>query len=281
MKSKNLISLTIGFCFIIMSISGIMLYLGQKQWHPIETLHILFGVIFLGFAIFHILNNWSSITGYSKSRKDNKWQKEFMVAASIFGVFLIGGSLEVPPFMQMAHGFKQLLGGKRERKEMVSFDSVKTNQDSKGTEINIILQKGKDVEIPVMAVWVEDSAHNFVENLFVPAQTIEPEERGEPIGKMLAEGEVKFNALDSKLLPTFDQKAKIKTATFDKFTPVDNFILNSKTTLNGNGFVVLEVKNNDKVEVYQSAISVAKKGAYALTSENASILNRAIAEINR
>jgi SnoaL-like domain/Domain of unknown function (DUF4405) len=115
MKSKNLISLMIAFCFLIMSISGILLYLGQKQWHPVETLHILFGMIFLGFAIFHILNNWTSIKAYSRSKNEGKWHKEILVVVLVFVVFLIGGSLEVQPFKFLAFGAKNYLRPKKEQ----------------------------------------------------------------------------------------------------------------------------------------------------------------------
>lgn len=67
-----MVSLLIGLCFVVMSISGLLLYFGQKQWHPVETLHILFGVIFLAFAIFHIKNNWKSIQAYSKTKVERK-----------------------------------------------------------------------------------------------------------------------------------------------------------------------------------------------------------------
>lgn len=125
MKSKHLISLTISFCFIIMSFSGLMLYFGQKQWHAIETLHIIFGVVFFGFAIFHILNNWGSIKGYSKERTTKKWTKEIGITALVFSVFLIGGSLEVQPFKAMAHGGKQLFGGKKKRQDPNEKDNPK------------------------------------------------------------------------------------------------------------------------------------------------------------
>jgi hypothetical protein len=284
MKSKNLISLTIAFCFIVMSISGLLLYFGQKQWHPVETLHILFGVIFLGFAIFHVLNNWSSIKGYAKNRKENKWQKELMVAASIFGIFLIGGSLEVPPFMQMAHGFKKLFGAKREQKEMLAFALTKTNQEqTEGKPISIILEKNKAVEAPTIAIWVEDSTHNFVENLFVPTETIVlgEEKSTEPIGKRIAEGEVKKTPFKPEALPTFQQKATNKTPNFVGFTPTENFILSSKTNLKGSGFIMLEIRNGNTLETYQTAISTQKNNVSALVSEKNTLFNRAIVEMSR
>lgn len=57
MKNKNIISLTIGFAFLSIAVTGILLYIKQKS-HAAEITHTVFGLIFIGFAIFHIMNNW-------------------------------------------------------------------------------------------------------------------------------------------------------------------------------------------------------------------------------
>lgn len=278
MKTKNLISLTIAFCFVIMSISGLFLYFGQKEWHAIETLHILFGVIFLGFAFFHILNNWSSITGYSKSKREGTWQKELKVAAGIFAIFLIGGSLEVEPFMALAHGGKRLFGGKRERPQQISFDKVKTNQESTGKDLTLLIENADKLKQPEFAVWVEDSAHTYVETLFLPAQTVIAEEgANEPIGKMIAEGEVEFAPFKPETLPSFNKVAKSKESNFPKFSPLSNVALETKTKLTGNGFIKLEIKDGDKVEVYEGQINPAKGTISALTSTEPKLIHKIIA----
>ena len=94
MNKKNLISLTIAITFLALSITGILLFIKQKA-HFIEITHTVVGLLFVGFAIFHIVNNWSSITGYTKERKTGKYQKEFILAGSIFGLILIGGLTEM------------------------------------------------------------------------------------------------------------------------------------------------------------------------------------------
>ena len=56
------------------------------------------------------------------------------------------------------------------RQEQLTFNEVVTNKEAKGTSLSIMVQKAKETELPIVAIWVEDSAHNFVENLFVPAK---------------------------------------------------------------------------------------------------------------
>ena len=54
MKKKNLISLSVAFAFLALSITGILLYVKQKA-HAVEMTHTIFGLIFVSFAIFHII----------------------------------------------------------------------------------------------------------------------------------------------------------------------------------------------------------------------------------
>ncbi len=278
MKTKNLISLTIAFCFIIMSISGLLMYFGQKEWHGIETLHILFGVTFLGFAFFHILNNWSSISGYSKSRKEGSWQKEFWVAAGIFVFFLIGGSLEIEPFMSMAHGGKRLFRPKREKVEQLAFEKIKTNQETVGRSLSLLIENTEHLNQPEMAIWVEDSAHHFVETLFLPSQSVIAEEgANEPIGKMIAEGEVEFVPFKTETLPAFDKISKNKTGNYPKFSPLSNMALSTKTKLAGAGFLKLEIKDGEKVEVYEGKINPKLDLISNLSLTKGSLIQKVIA----
>ena len=94
MKRKNIISLSVAFAFLSLSITGILLYIKQKA-HAVEITHTVFGLIFVGFAIFHIVNNWSSITGYSKERTSGIFKKEFIIAFLVFGVVLAGTASEI------------------------------------------------------------------------------------------------------------------------------------------------------------------------------------------
>lgn len=79
MKRKNFISLSLAFIFLTLSTSGVLMYLKQKA-HPVEMAHTIFGLLFVGFAIFHIVNNWGSLKLYSKDKVTRSWKKELMVA---------------------------------------------------------------------------------------------------------------------------------------------------------------------------------------------------------
>jgi Domain of unknown function (DUF4405) len=268
MKRKNIISLTIGFAFLSIAITGILLYVKQKA-HAVEITHTIFGLIFIGFAIFHIVNNWSSITGYSKERKTGKFQKEFIVAASIFGVVLIGGVTEI---LEPVAEAGRIFAKKRQRPEALSYEEVKTNQTVKGTDLRILVEKNKETELPVIAIWVEDSTHKFVENLYLPAREAQMPKSEEEA----REGHFEFTDFKPESLPTWAAKTASKLPLSEKDTPHENFVVNTKTSAKGTFYVLLEVKSKDKNEVYETKIN---NGVAKLNSKGNTLIKSGLVEV--
>jgi hypothetical protein len=278
MKKKNFVSLSVALAFLSLGVSGLLLYIGQKP-KPVETIHVIFGLTFLGFAIFHIMNNWGSITGYLRDARTGRIKTEFTVALVGCVVFLLGAGFMLPPFEPISEAGKALFRGDRgERARRIQFEIVSTNQEGTGSPLTIILQKNSEVDLPIVAAWVEDSTHQFVENLFVPAQVATPEE--EDIREAIAEGEIEFNDLDPKLLPAWSTKAKTKNSNFNKATPFESFIINAKTTATGGYTVFVEVSNNGKAELYEALIQPTMGSVFKLKSANGTFLDRAIVELN-
>jgi hypothetical protein len=281
MKKKNLISLSVAFAFLSLSITGLLMYIGKKN-HGVETIHVIFGLTFISFAIFHIINNWSSIVSYTKG-SGRKIQKEFIIVFVLFIVFVIGAGFDVPPFEPIAEAGKALFRsgpGKERGAGRVSFEGVRTRQESSGKNIQLIIQKNSDVLLPVMAVWVEDSTHQFVENLFVPAKVTTVPEDESDIREAIEEGEIEMKDMSAGALPVWQSKTKSSASNFDKATPLENFILSTKTTASGKYTVLLEIRNGDKTELYQAMIDQSKGKIFSLKSESHSFLVRGIVELD-
>ncbi len=279
MKKKNLISLSVAFAFLSLATSGLLLYIGKKP-KPVETIHVIFGLTFLGFVIFHIINNWSSLVSYSKEATGSKIKKEFFIVLGGCTIVLLGAGFMLPPFEPIAEAGKALFrGGERREKPLrITFEGVTTNMDVQGTGISIILQKSNKVALPVITVWVEDSTHQFVENLFVPAK-VASVEGDEDIREAIAEGEIEMKDLTPALLPAWNAKAKSFAPNFDKATPMESFVLNTKTSATGKYTIYLEIKGDEKTEVYEAAIDTARGDAFKLKSKGGSLLERALVEI--
>ena len=272
MKRKNIISLSVAFAFLSLSITGILLYIKQKA-HAVEITHTIFGLIFVGFAVFHILNNWSSITGYSKERTSGKFKKEFIIAFLVFGVVLAGTASE---FLEPVAEAGKFLAPKRpKRPESLSFEEVKTNQESKGTALRILVEKNKETELPIVAIWVEDADHKFVENLYVPAKQAKMPESEEEA----REGHFEMSDFNPASLPTWQAKAGVKTSLTEKETPHENFVVNSNTTVKGDFYVMLEVRSKDKNELYEAKIEEVNKGISKLQSKDNSLIKSGLVEI--
>lgn len=111
---KKTISLTLGFSFLVMSITGIILYIVPKgkvaYWANWELLgltktqygniHITSMILFLVVAIWHIYYNWKPLISYIKNRAKQItfFKKELLIALTLNILFVGGTLLEIQPF---------------------------------------------------------------------------------------------------------------------------------------------------------------------------------------
>lgn len=272
MKSKNLVSLSVALVFFALSVTGVLIYLGFKN-HAVDHIHAWFGILFVAAAAFHIVNNWPSITAYSKDRRTGGVRRELMVPAVVTLLFAGGIGFDIPPFSALANLGKPVLRGTRPKKdagaEKIQFEQTTTNQTGTGTPLTLMVQRSPAATEPVMAIWVEDSAGQFVENLFVPAQMT-----AKPVGDK--EAKPVTTAFTPASLPAWRAKATDQKANYDKATPADPFILKTKTTAGGTYRVLLTVRANGKSEQYQATVSPGRGDIYRLKSAGGEWLERGI-----
>ncbi len=111
---KKITSLSLGFSFLIMAYTGIMLFIvphGKvaywSDWHLLGLskgqygdLHTTSMLTFLLFAGLHIYYNWKPLVSYmkDKSRKISFTKKEFLIALLLNVVFVVGTLSVVQPF---------------------------------------------------------------------------------------------------------------------------------------------------------------------------------------
>jgi hypothetical protein len=228
MKKKNIISLSIAFAFIVLGTTGILLYIKQKP-HFVEITHTIFGLIFFGFAIFHIVNNWGSLKNYSKDKTTGSFKKELIVASTIGLIVLTLALTEVlEPIAEFGRIFAPKKGPRPDAG--ISFLEKTTLDSTNGQAATFILQKTKENEAASLSIEVSDSTGKVIETLYaadkdakgpatpftllVTATTITKTEEEEEEGKpgietktqesfkiqTLAPGVQLLNLADSKLL---------------------------------------------------------------------------------
>ncbi|MFT5661730.1 MAG: hypothetical protein ACI9TV_002377 [Sulfurimonas sp.] len=110
---RKIISLSLGFSFLIMSYTGIMLYIVPQgkvaywvDWHLLGLSKTQYGELhatsmftMLFFSAIHIYYNWKPLIGYlkDKSKKISFTKKEFLIAFGINSFFVISTLYMVQP----------------------------------------------------------------------------------------------------------------------------------------------------------------------------------------
>jgi len=164
MKKKNIISLSIAFAFVVLGTTGFLLYIKQKP-HFVEMTHTIFGIIFFGFAIFHIVNNWGSLKNYSKDKTTGAFKKELLVA-SIIGLIVL--TLSVTEVLEPVAEFGRIFAPKRGPRPDagINFQEKTTLDSTNGVATTFILQKVKDQEAANLNIEVVDSTGKVLETLY-------------------------------------------------------------------------------------------------------------------
>lgn len=114
---RRFTSLTLTFTFLVMSYTGIILFIAPKgrvaNWTNWEllgldktqytNLHVTFMVLFLVGMLFHLYLNWSLLLCYFKNRARafSLLTKEFILALAINVIFVVGTLYYWAPFEQL------------------------------------------------------------------------------------------------------------------------------------------------------------------------------------
>ena len=117
-KWRSFISFGMFFSFLIMGISGLILYIAPPgrvfrwtDWHFLwidlsqwQALHTLFSYLFLGFAISHVFSmNWKILFSYftRKTQERLRRKKELISSSIVILLFVFGTLFNVPPFQSI------------------------------------------------------------------------------------------------------------------------------------------------------------------------------------
>ncbi len=285
MKNRNLISLAVAFGFLSIGITGILMYFGLEG--GVTTVHVIFGLLFVAFSIFHVINNWNSIKLYTLDKQKGSIRKEFILVNVILLAVLIAAAVNLQPFTAIAHAGEE--GGRREEGKEggrehgffrnASFEEVVTNEDVQGTSLSLIIQKSNNIVAPSIAIWVVDTTGRFAGNLFVPSKVAKfKTDRGEEKRERF-EGRMETEDFKPELLMEWYAASGGSASNYDGITPVENFFLNTKTTSSGKFSVLMEVTYNGTKELYRADVDMTEGKIFRLESQDNKMLTRAILEV--
>jgi hypothetical protein len=209
MKRKNFISLSLAFIFLTLSTSGVLMYLKQKA-HPVEMAHTIFGLLFVGFAIFHIVNNWGSLKLYSKDKVTRSWKKELMVAGLGAITILV---LAVTGVLEPVAEFGRIFAPKKEGGATVNFQVKSTLDSTEGKSATLILQRNKEAMFTPIKVELADSTGKTVAVLYEDRKPTEEEiEERKPLANAIVETKISIAAPYRILVSTDKSKQETLVA---------------------------------------------------------------------
>ena len=170
-KVKNLISISIAGAFLVISVTGVLMYFFKHE-DLTSSLHTLFGIVFVVYAIFHISNNWKSLKAYSVQKKAETGKRpvkaEMVLGITVLALVFSGIYYGLPPFSTVYNwGNDFRTGQQRSEQDLISYIRVKMNEKGEGEPLQIDLRKGPYFEYPTYAFWIEDTAGNYIQTLYV------------------------------------------------------------------------------------------------------------------
>ena len=133
-KTRGFVSFTLTLSFIILSLSGIVLYimphgrvaywinwkiagLSKDNW---DAVHTIIGFVFMFTAAVHFYLNWKTFLNYIKSKvqKGIQLKKELAVSVIFIAIIIVGTLWDIPPFstvMDVGESIKESWGNNSER----------------------------------------------------------------------------------------------------------------------------------------------------------------------
>jgi hypothetical protein len=128
-KTRGFVSFTLALSFIILTLSGIVLYimpygrvaywtnwkiagLSKDDW---DAVHTIVGFVFMLTAAVHFYLNWTAFMSYLKSKvqKGIQLKKELAASVILSGIIIVGTLWNIPPFstiMDIGESIKESWG---------------------------------------------------------------------------------------------------------------------------------------------------------------------------
>jgi len=124
MKTRRVITLTVLLSFLVLSLSGLLMFVSPQgrvaywsRWtlvgltkEQLTAIHTTVMVLFLAAAIWHVVLNWKAILGYlrNRSKQIRVLTPEFGVALALTSLFVAGPLADVAPFRQYLNAGESL-----------------------------------------------------------------------------------------------------------------------------------------------------------------------------
>ncbi len=162
------------FGFLTILITGLMSF-ALRYNSLLSAVHTIFGLLFVGYGIFHLKNNFRPILQYLKQKRGKVWAWFSVLFIPVCVLALATG---LPPFqtvIDVGYALKELRPIDRQRTE-----TIYTHIGATGKRLSIDIKAGEHYSgpgavilgvtttaIPQMVIWLEDTNGNYLETLYI------------------------------------------------------------------------------------------------------------------
>ncbi|WP_109829305.1 hypothetical protein [Reichenbachiella versicolor] len=166
--NRRFLGIVLTVVFVVLSGSGLFLYFTPHTTST-ASLHTFFGLLFLIAILFHILNNKLPLTSYITGKGLSNLKK---LISPLILVVLVVISLAVYynlPVFDKLYSWGNELRNTQIGKEEVSFDYeiIDLDQAVGNRDVSVEFKKGVSFRHPIVAIWLEDTAGNYIQTLYV------------------------------------------------------------------------------------------------------------------
>ena len=173
-SSRSIISIFMLFGFLTILMTGLLSYVLRYN-QLLSAVHTVFGLLFVGYGIFHLKNNLKPLISYIKKPKIKRLSYFCFL---LIPLIVIGVAAGLPPFQTIVDIGYVLKEQKPIEREVT--ETIYTRITSKGRELSIDIKAGPHysgpgykvmgvatTSVPQMVVWIEDLDGNYIETLYV------------------------------------------------------------------------------------------------------------------
>ena len=153
---------------VILVISGFVMYLLPHS-KSVSSLHTVFGFLLSFVLIFHIINNRKPLKNYLIAKKEGVKGK-IQTLIIIFGVLFLAALIfkDMPGFNTIYNLGNQLRNKQLGKREVTNeYQLINFPVSDNESKISVELKKGKSFGYPLFAIWMEDTAGNYIKTLYI------------------------------------------------------------------------------------------------------------------
>lgn len=156
------------FSFAALAISGTVMYFYSFQ-KSVVSIHTLFALLFLVGIGFHLFNNLKPLKNYLSGRRIEHLAKyNSLIIFLVFTLIALGSYFDIIGFNGLYNWGNEFRNNQLGKKESsFDYEVISLENSTFKAEIRIEVKKGASFQYPLFAIWMEDSAHNYIETLYI------------------------------------------------------------------------------------------------------------------